>query len=77
MSERIAVVTWLDASRSDDTARGDGPIGILRHTVGYILRRDDTGVVIAMSRDEAPQGVEHEREFRIPASYIKRVRLLK
>lgn len=48
-------------------------VGIKRKTLGWILRDDYTGIVIAMSRD----GDEYERGFTIPRAYVVKVRRLK
>lgn len=68
-----ARVTWLDASRTEETLTASMSVGIKRKTLGWILRDDYTGIVIAMSRD----GDEYERGFTIPRAYVVKVRRLK
>ena len=70
------VVTWLDAERGDDEPTS-GHIGVVRNTVGWAVKRDDTGIVIAMSQDEYRDGKQtYERWFAIPTAYIQKVRKL-
>ena len=68
-------VTWLDAERGDETWE-TAAIGIVRHTVGWVVKKDATGIVLAMSRDEYPGTEKYERWFAIPTAYITRVRKL-
>ena len=69
------VVTWLDAERGDETWEATS-IGVVRNTVGWVVRKDADGIVIAMSRDEYPGTQKYERWFAIPTAYIQRVRKL-
>lgn len=69
---RLALVTWLDAGRTDDTVTGHEDIGIRRQTVGWVLRNDEKGVVLAMTHDAG----EYERGFFIPRLYIEHQRVL-
>lgn len=64
---KIALVRWIDASRSDEevSAYSLGPS--VRETVGWLLREDKDGVVVAMSRDDG----HFERGFYIPRAYIE------
>lgn len=72
--DRIAEVRWLDAQRDDGTPSVvAGPIGVLRRTVGWVLRDDEHGVVLAFSKDAD----EFERTFSVPRAYIRKVRYLK
>lgn len=75
---KLVLVTWLDAIQVDgsDEVAPDGPIGAVRHSVGWLLRRDEEGVVIAMSRDEHANRVAYEKGFGIPAAYIRKVKTL-
>jgi hypothetical protein len=70
---KIVLVKWLDATRTDDVISASGKIGIVRETVGWLLRKDDDGIVIAFTRDD---GHDYERGFTIPHTYIKSVRVL-
>jgi hypothetical protein len=65
----MAMVVWLDATRTDETITATEKIGIKRKTVCWVLRDDAEGVVVAMSKD----GNDYERGFTIPRSYIKKV----
>lgn len=69
----MVLVTWIDAMRSDDEATGLEQLSIKRETLGWLLRDDDAGVVIAMTHDEG----KFERSFSIPRPYIEDVRRLK
>lgn len=71
---KIALVTWLDATRTDESVQPHTRVGTKRETVGWLLRRDDEGVVIAMSRDW--DGTDFERGFTIPRPYVSSVRIL-
>jgi len=63
------MVVWLDATRTDETVTATDKIGIKRETLGWILRDDSQGVVIAMTKDDK----DYERGFTIPRAYIKKV----
>jgi len=70
LKTNIVVVEWIDAVRDDDVVvAGAGPIGCNRQTVGWLLRNDEHGVVMAMSDDEG----SYERGFFIPFPYIVQV----
>lgn len=67
MATRAVMVTWIDATRGDDFAPPATAAGIERRTLGWLLRDDDEGVVLAMS-DDGPAGFE--RWYAIPRAYI-------
>lgn len=69
---KVARVTWLDASRTDDVVTAHDRIGVERQTVGWLLRDDRDGVIIAMTLDED----RFERGFTIPRNYIVSVERL-
>lgn len=72
----LAVVTWLDASRTESNLTGREDIGIRRESVGWVLNNVPQGVVLAMTRDELNGNIEYERGFTIPRPYIVKVRRL-
>ena len=72
-----AVVTWIDAGRTESSLTGREDVGIRRQTVGWVLNNVSQGVVVAMTRDELNGGIEYERGFTIPRAYIVKVRKLK
>jgi hypothetical protein len=65
----LGLVTWLDATRTDESVRYDHPLTSTRRTLGWILRDDEEGIVIAMTNDD--EGFE--RGFGIPRAYVKTV----
>jgi hypothetical protein len=67
---KIALVTWMDAVRTDDIVNADGLIGVTRKTVGWVVRKDKTGIVLAFSFDADSV---FERGFFIPQAYVKKV----
>ena len=69
---KIVLVTWMDATRTDDTLSARFAVSLRRETVGWLLRRDDDGVVLAFDRSEN----DFERGFGIPAAYIRSVKTL-
>ncbi len=70
---KIVEVTWLDAGRTEDTVTGRESIGIERRTVGWLMRDDEEGVIVAFS-DDGEAG--YERAFLIPRAYVRDVRRL-
>lgn len=75
---KLVLVTWLDAQKmsDEDEVTPEGPIGAVRETAGWLLRRDEEGVVIAMSKDNHSDRTAFSRGFAIPKTYIKRVEVL-
>ena len=75
---KVVLVTWLDATKMDgeDEISPEGPIGVVRQAVGWLLRRDKDGVVIAMSKDNHPDRTQFSKGYAIPAAYVKRVEVL-
>jgi len=70
---KLALVTWLDATRTDDNISAHASIGVMRETLGWLLYEGKDGVVLAMTRD----GDENfERGFTIPHVYIHKVKKL-
>lgn len=69
MKPFLGAVKWLDASRTDDEVNPLTLTGISRETIGWVLRDDAVGVVIAMTHDDE----RYERGFFIPRGYIQTV----
>lgn len=65
---RIALVTWRDARRTDDEVTGRETPATVRESVGWVLRDDEEGVTIGMTRDDIER---FERGFMIPRDYVK------
>jgi hypothetical protein len=75
---RVVEVTWLDAWHDPDECKPEaleaehGPIEVA--SVGYEVRNDDYGVMIAACRED--DGT-FKRVLFVPAGMIKRVRRLR
>ena len=65
----LALVTWFDATKTDEILDSTFNVGSTRRTTGWVLRDDKEGVVVAMSLDD--EG--YSRGFGIPRPYIKRI----
>lgn len=70
MKPYMARVTWNDASRTDDVVTGKEHIGVVRKTLGWVLRNDSTGVAVAMTKDVDGAAAVFERAFFIPRDYV-------
>lgn len=71
-----AIISWHDASRTDEAVDPLADIGVMRDTCGWVLRRDKAGVVVAFTSDMSDGTTRYERGFFIPAEYVRRVRRL-
>lgn len=68
----IVQVTWLDATRtSDSISKKDKPVKCF--TVGYLLKRDDTCVVVASDYNSADKW---RGGFVIPIDMVREVRVV-
>lgn len=71
---KIAKVTWLDATKRDDTFHHPFEIGVTRECVGWILQDDEEGVIVALD-DSGPE-YGYEYAIGIPRDYVKSVEYL-
>lgn len=70
----FVVVTWIDAMRGDESVEATQVISCRRETVGWLLRDDREGVLVAMSKDDQGDKTIYERWFGIPRRYVESVR---
>lgn len=79
----VVEVTWLDArwrGKNDPVSVAKNDKAYMRRTVGYLVNRDKTKVVLAMTYDnDQDSGEEHEVDDRltVPLRMVKKVRYLR
>lgn len=79
----IVEVEWHDAATAmggevaneDLESFANEDLGVMNHTVGYKIRDDDAGIVLAWEYCEGDETFRHYTD--IPRAYVKKVRRLK
>lgn len=68
----IVRVAWLDATQEEESMTEDLAIGVIRYSVGYAVRNDEEGIVLAMDLCDG----EYTKGYTVPSEYVKDVEVL-